>query len=150
MPYLPYPDDWPIFAPKDKIGDWLEMYTKVMELNYWNSTVCKKAEYDEASGEWTVHVEREGKPVVLKPKQLILATGMSAVANVPDFPGMDSFKGELHHSSKHPGGEQYSGKKPSLSVQIIPLTIYVPTFGKMEPISLCYNDRPPTLPNLRL
>jgi putative flavoprotein involved in K+ transport len=35
MPYLPFPDDWPVFTPKDKVGDWLEMYTKVMELNYW-------------------------------------------------------------------------------------------------------------------
>ena len=33
MPYLPFPDHWPVFAPKDKIGDWLEMYTKIMELN---------------------------------------------------------------------------------------------------------------------
>ena len=23
LPYLPFPDDWPVFAPKDKIGDWL-------------------------------------------------------------------------------------------------------------------------------
>jgi putative flavoprotein involved in K+ transport len=36
LPYLPFPDDWPVFAPKDKIGDWLEMYTRVMELNYWS------------------------------------------------------------------------------------------------------------------
>jgi putative flavoprotein involved in K+ transport len=43
MPYLPFPDHWPVFSPKDKIGDWLEMYTKVMELNYWGSTVCKRA-----------------------------------------------------------------------------------------------------------
>ncbi len=111
MPYLPYPDHWPVFAPKDKIGDWLEMYTRVMELNYWSSTVCNKAEYDEASGEWTVHVERDGKPVVLKPKQLVMATGMSAVPNIPDIPGMDSFKGDIHHSSKHPGGDKYAGKK---------------------------------------
>ncbi len=34
MPYLPFPDDWPVFTPKDKVGDWLKMYTKVMELNY--------------------------------------------------------------------------------------------------------------------
>ncbi len=111
MPYLPYPEHWPVFAPKDKIGDWLEMYTKVMELNYWSSTVCNKAEYDEASGEWTVHVEREGKAVVLKPKQLVMATGMSAVPNIPDIPGMDNFKGDIHHSSKHPGGDKYAGKK---------------------------------------
>jgi putative flavoprotein involved in K+ transport len=35
LPYLPFPDDWPVFSPKDKIGDWLESYAKVMELNYW-------------------------------------------------------------------------------------------------------------------
>ena len=30
MPYLQFSDDWSVFCPKDKIGDWLEMYTKVM------------------------------------------------------------------------------------------------------------------------
>ena len=33
LPYLPFPRNWPVFSPKDKIGDWLEMYTKVTELN---------------------------------------------------------------------------------------------------------------------
>jgi putative flavoprotein involved in K+ transport len=47
---------------------------------------------------------------VLKPQQLVLATGMSAVANLPDVPGMDSFQGDIHHSSKHPGPDAYSGK----------------------------------------
>ncbi len=111
LPYLPFPDHWPVFAPKDKIGDWLEMYTKVMELNYWGSTLCKSATYDEFKEEWTVVVEREGKEVVLRPKHLVLATGMSAVPNMPQIPGMERFKGDIHHSSKHPGGESYAGKK---------------------------------------
>ncbi len=111
MPYLPFPDDWPIYSPKDKLGDWLEMYTKVMELNYWGSTVCERASYDEAKKEWTVNVVREGKPVILRPKQLVLATGMSAVPNAPKFPGMENFRGEQHHSSKHPGPDPYAGKK---------------------------------------
>ncbi|HLA01458.1 MAG TPA: NAD(P)/FAD-dependent oxidoreductase [Aestuariivirga sp.] len=111
MPYLPFPDDWPVFSPKDKIGDWLEMYTKVMELNYWSSTVCEKASYDEARQEWTVKVVRNGTPVTLRPKQLVLATGMSGVPNMPKFPGMEKFKGEQHHSSEHPGPDAYFGKK---------------------------------------
>ena len=113
LPYLPFPDHWPVFSPKDKIGDWLESYTKIMELNYWTKTVAKSAKYDESTKEWTVEVEREGKPVTLKPKQLVLATGMSGIPNMPDIPGMAEFKGELHHSSKHPGAEPYkgSGKK---------------------------------------
>ena len=111
MPYLPFPDHWPVFSPKDKIGDWLEMYTKVMELNYWNSTVCTGASYDEETKEWTVHVNRNGEEVVLRPKQLVLATGMSGVPNVPSFPGADKFQGDQHHSSKHTSGENYTGKK---------------------------------------
>ena len=50
LPYIPFPENWPVFAPKDKVGDWLEMYTKVMELNYWSSTTCDNARFDEAAG----------------------------------------------------------------------------------------------------
>jgi len=111
LPYIDFPKNWPVFAPKDKIGDWLEMYTKVMELNYWSSTTAKKASYDEKAGEWTVVVERDGKEITLKPKQLVLATGMSGKANMPKFKGQDIFKGEQQHSSQHPGPENYRGKK---------------------------------------
>ena len=111
MPYIKFPDNWPVFAPKDKVADWLEAYTKIMELNYWTNTEAKSAHYDEAASEWTVEVERDGQPVVLRPKQLILATGMSGKPNVPDFPGMDRFRGDQHHSSAHPGPDAYAGKK---------------------------------------
>ncbi|MGY4228440.1 putative flavoprotein involved in K+ transport [Bradyrhizobium sp. USDA 4503] len=111
LPYIDFPKNWPVFAPKDKIGDWLEMYTKVMELNYWSSTTAKSAKYDEKAGEWTVVVERDGKEITLKPKQLVLATGMSGKANWPTYKGQDIFKGEQQHSSTHPGPEKYRGKK---------------------------------------
>ena len=111
LPYLPFPDHWPVFSPKDKIGDWLESYTKIMELNYWTKSTCESASYDEASGEWTVKVSRDGEEVTLRPKQLVLATGMSGVANMPQLPGADSFSGEIQHSSQHPGPDSYKGKK---------------------------------------
>ncbi|RKR06705.1 putative flavoprotein involved in K+ transport [Kushneria sinocarnis] len=111
LPYLPFPDNWPVFAPKDKIGDWLEMYTRVMELNYWSNTECESASFDEASGEWTVQVRRDGEPVTLRPKQLVLATGMSGVPHLPSFPGAEDFEGEQHHSSQHPGPDAYRGKR---------------------------------------
>ena len=111
LPYIDFPKNWPVFAPKDKIGDWLEMYTRVMELNYWSSTTAKSAKYDEKAKEWTVVVERDGKDIVLKPKQLVLATGMSGKANWPKYKGQDIFKGEQQHSSNHPGPDKYRGKK---------------------------------------
>jgi putative flavoprotein involved in K+ transport len=111
LPYLPFPDHWPVFSPKDKLGDWLEMYVKVMELNYWTSSECIKASYDEARKEWTVLIDRSGERVTLRPKQLVLATGMSGFPEVPRFPGAETFRGEQHHSSRHPSGEAYAGKR---------------------------------------
>ncbi|WP_085318006.1 NAD(P)/FAD-dependent oxidoreductase [Derxia lacustris] len=111
LPYLPFPDDWPVFCPKDKIGDWLEAYTKIMELNYWSSTECVNAEQDPATGAWTVNVKRKGEPVTLRPTQVVFALGMSGVPNIPKIPGQDIFKGEQQHSSQHQGGAAYNGKK---------------------------------------
>jgi len=111
MPYIKFPDNWPVFSPKDKIADWLEMYTTVMELNYWGSTEAKSASYDEAAGEWIVVVERDGTEHTLRPKQLVMATGMSAKPRVPAIPGAEAFRGDQHHSSDHPGPDRYEGKR---------------------------------------
>ncbi|WP_331436552.1 NAD(P)/FAD-dependent oxidoreductase [Gordonia sp. w5E2] len=111
LPYLPFPDNWPVFAPKDKIGDWLEFYTRVMEVPYWSKTTCTSASYDEQAGRWTVEVERDGEHLTLTPTQLVLATGMSGKPNVPSFPGQDVFAGEQHHSSQHPGPDGFAGKR---------------------------------------
>jgi putative flavoprotein involved in K+ transport len=111
LPYIKFPETWPVFSPKDKIGDWLEMYTRVMELNYWSSTEAKSASYDADAKEWRVVVERDGAEITLRPKQLVMATGMSGKPRIPEFPGMDVFKGDQHHSSQHPGPDAYAGKR---------------------------------------
>ena len=111
LPFIPFPDDWPVFAPKDKVGDWLEMYAKVMELNYWGNSTAQSAHFDETSGEWVVQVNRAGEQVTLRPKQLVFALGVSGYANVPKIAGAENFEGEQHHSSKHPGPQNYKGKK---------------------------------------
>jgi putative flavoprotein involved in K+ transport len=111
LPYIDFPKNWPVFSPKDKIADWLEMYARVMELNYWGSTECKRASYDDVAKEWTVVVERDGVETILRPKQLVLATGMSGKPNLPNFEGMETFTGDQHHSSQHPGPDAYRGKK---------------------------------------
>ncbi|PRY50052.1 putative flavoprotein involved in K+ transport [Geodermatophilus tzadiensis] len=111
LPYLPFPDNWPVFAPKDKIGDWLESYVTVMEVPYWGGTEVRSATYSPDDGGWTVEVVRDGEELTLRPQHLVLATGMSGKPNVPVLPGQDVFRGEQHHSSAHPGPDGYAGKK---------------------------------------
>ncbi|CAN5648997.1 NAD(P)/FAD-dependent oxidoreductase [soil metagenome] len=111
LPYLPFPQNWPVFAPKDKIGDWLEFYTRVMEVPYWSKTTCLSASYDDNAKQWTVEIDRDGERLTLHPTQLVLATGMSGKPYIPTMPGQDVFAGDQHHSSRHPGPDQYAGKR---------------------------------------
>jgi putative flavoprotein involved in K+ transport len=111
LPYIPFPENWPVFTPKDKMGDWLEMYTRVMELNYWAATSCVSASYDEAEKTWTVVVDRGGQRITLRPKHVVFATGAYGPPRPIDLPGAGQFKGELLHSSQYANGEKFRGKK---------------------------------------
>lgn len=110
LPYIPFPETWPVFTPKDKMGDWLEMYVKAMELNYWASSECRAASYDAEAGEWTLEVDRGGETVVLKPRQLVFATGAYGPPREIELPGADEFAGEILHSSAYREGSRFRGK----------------------------------------
>ncbi|GAA5955765.1 hypothetical protein JCM3765_001845 [Sporobolomyces pararoseus] len=111
---LPFPDEWPIYTPKDKLANWMEHYAEIMELNIWlESTIERNPTFDSQTKTWTVKVNRKtGQDRTLKVKHLILATGFSGEPRLPTFP-MDEFKGVIHHSSQHPGcaGQGWEGKK---------------------------------------
>ena len=93
------------------MGDWLEAYASIMELDIWNATTCKRAEFDDASKRWTVEVEREGQTITLNPAQLVLATGMSGVPNRPVFEGQDRFRGMRIIPASTQDGAPYAGKR---------------------------------------
>lgn len=111
MPYIPFPDGWPVFTPKDMMGNWLEMFACVMELNYWTNSLCETATYDENTKRWTVTINRDGEAVTLSPHHIVFATGMSGYPNIPDFPGAKQFSGRQLHSSEYRGGKEFAGKK---------------------------------------
>ena len=67
LPYIKFPPNWPVFSPKDKIADWLEMYTRVMELNYWSSTPRPSALATTTSAGSGRTVERDGEEMSCSP-----------------------------------------------------------------------------------
>ena len=38
LPYMPFPPNWPVYIPKDKLANWFEAYAEAMELNFWTGT----------------------------------------------------------------------------------------------------------------
>ena len=122
LSYLPFPQNWPVYSPKgisrtmtltvDKLAEWFEAYVKAMELNVWTSTTIQgQPTFDQKTHIWTVHVKRGVTERVIHPRHIILASGHSGEPRVPNFKGLETFKGDIHHSSQHIGGSKYSGKR---------------------------------------
>ncbi|WNV88240.1 NAD(P)/FAD-dependent oxidoreductase [Umezawaea sp. Da 62-37] len=100
MPYLPFPDTWPIYIPKDMLADWFESYAKALELNVWTGVEFLDGHFDEGDRRWTVRLRRpDGTIRTLRPSHLAMATGVSGIPNVTSFEGMEDFQGQVVHSS---------------------------------------------------
>jgi len=112
LPYMPFPPNYPVYIPRDKIANWLEFYADTMEINIWNSTEFTRGSYDEKAGRWTLTVKRgDGSERILRPRHVVFATGVSAIPIMPKMPGIDTFAGEIMHSSKYNNGKAWKGKK---------------------------------------
>lgn len=113
LPYLPFPDTWPRFLPKDMLADWLEAYVGFMELNVWTGTEFVSGRRDERDGQWDVELRTpDGAVRRMRTPHLVLATGgVSGIPNIPDLPGLDAFEGEVLHSSKFDRGERFAGHR---------------------------------------
>jgi cation diffusion facilitator CzcD-associated flavoprotein CzcO len=111
LPYMPFPPNWPVYIPKDKLANWFEAYVDAMELNFWTGTEFVSGAYDEAQGHWNVELRRDGVTRRMRPRHIVMATGVSGIPNVPDIPSLKNFTGQVMHSSRYEDGEDFSGKR---------------------------------------
>jgi cation diffusion facilitator CzcD-associated flavoprotein CzcO len=112
MPLMPFPPTWPVFIPKDKLANWFEAYVDALDLNYWTGTELAGGSYDSGERRWTVTLRRtDGSERTLKPRHLIVATGVSGIPIWPSVPGLDEFAGTVMHSGSYTSGEAWKGRK---------------------------------------
>ncbi|KAF7310130.1 hypothetical protein MIND_00386400 [Mycena indigotica] len=113
QPYFPFPTTWPVYTPAKKLGNWLENYADVLELDVWTAATVLSAAPD-ANGRWSVTVSRAGKPdrTFTGVPHVVFATGIGAgEGRVPEYPGAGEFKGTIIHSTQHKRAADFAGKK---------------------------------------
>ena len=112
LPDLPFPPGWPTFIPKDKLAGWFEAYAESMELNAWTATELEGATWDAGDQRWTAVVRRaDGTRRELRPRHLVMATGVSGIPNVPEIPTLRNFAGTVVHSSRYDGSSAWQGRR---------------------------------------
>ncbi len=112
LPYMEFPPSFPVYIPKDMLGNWFEFYADAMEINCWTDTEFVGGAWDDKAKCWTARVRRsDGTERIVRPRHLVLANGVSSYPFIPDLPGIDEFEGEVVHSEGFTSGAAWKGKK---------------------------------------
>ena len=113
LPYMPFPPTWPTYIPKDKLAGWFETYVEAMELNVWTATEVERGQYDPDKRRWSIETRSsEGRQRTLKPRHIVMATGVSGIPNLPnDIQSLANFAGTTVHSEEYTHGTAWQGRK---------------------------------------
>ncbi|KAG1751335.1 uncharacterized protein EDB91DRAFT_1297935 [Suillus paluster] len=95
MPYIPFPSSWPLYTPALKLADWLEFIC----TQYGARCVDQ------------CHRDTEGSEPLRSIMSCLPWVSASGMANIPDIPGQDEFKGQILHSIKYNLATDHAGKK---------------------------------------
>jgi cyclohexanone monooxygenase len=106
---------WPeYFSPQADLEDYANHVADrfgLRDLIRFNARV-NRLRFDEGAGRWHVSTER-GDEVIAR--YVIAASGALDATNIPAFPGLDSFRGEWHHTSQWPKESvSFAGKRVGL------------------------------------
>ena len=106
LPHLPFPDDYPLYVPREKLVAYFDQYAQHFKLKpHFGQTVdtVKKV-----GKEWTT-TTKEGKKI--KSKNVIVATGVNRVPNIPSWPGQEQFQGTIMHAKAYKNAMPFKDKK---------------------------------------
>lgn len=102
-----YPEQPEILSYLEHVADRFDLQ-KDIQL----ATKVDSAKYDEATATWTVTTDRGDTFIA---PYVVTAVGCLSAANLPDFPGRETFEGESYHTGAWPqDGVDFSGKRVAL------------------------------------
>ncbi|MBT6202586.1 MAG: NAD(P)/FAD-dependent oxidoreductase [Alphaproteobacteria bacterium] len=112
LPELDQAWKWPErYAEQPEILKYIEHVATTLDLRsaFQFETRVTAATFNEADDTWTVET---GSGDQVTARYLIMATGCLSKPNMPDIPGIDSFRGDAFHTGLWPhGGVDFSGQR---------------------------------------
>lgn len=100
FPFFKYPTTWPKYPSRDDISTWCDGYATIIGLNILTSAAVDGVDQNPQTSQYLVRVTVNGTQRNFVANQIVYAVGLFVpVAKIPDFPGKDTFKGQLYHTS---------------------------------------------------
>ncbi len=105
LPFLPFPKSYPRYPSRAQVIEYLEAYAGRFRLQPRFGQRVLSARHN--GGSWEVGTQ----DALYRAQHLVVATGYSREPLLPDWPGQDSFRGTILHSSKYRNGEPYRQRR---------------------------------------
>ena len=112
LPHMSYPVDAPTYIPKTLFVKYLDDYVERFNIQPKYLTSVESSTYDNDEKCWSIVAKDMSKCTTVKfmAKFLVVASGENSAENIPMFPGLENFPGDVIHSSSYKSGKSYSGK----------------------------------------
>ena len=116
---FPPPKEFPVYMPNAKVMEYFQMYAKKFDLLKhikFNTTVSsiKRTDDHDITGKWEITYYPHGKEIVGKKLEIVdylfVCTGHHWMKNIPNFEGMNDFKGKIIHSKQYKDFKEFENK----------------------------------------
>lgn len=105
LPGMPIPKQLGKWVPRDGLIRYLQAYARHHALDIRFGTEIKRV--DRNGGTWSAYTD-EGP---ISARSVVIATGYNRRPRLPNWPGMETYTGELLHSRDYRNATPYAGKQ---------------------------------------
>ncbi|KAI3417618.1 uncharacterized protein J3R85_014289 [Psidium guajava] len=112
LPHMPFPSNAPTFVPREQFIEYLDTYKSQFGIKPYCGRSVESASYDDRIGKWRILARNTGlgEHEVYVAEFLVVASGENSEGTMPEVDGLDSFGGEVMHSSEYRNGGKFGGK----------------------------------------
>ncbi|KAK4558605.1 hypothetical protein RGQ29_008063 [Quercus rubra] len=112
LPHMSFPASYPTFVPKKLFIQYLDDYVSHFNISPMFQRTVEFAEYNEVSKRWIVKARNasSGEVEIYSAKFLVVATGETTNPFTPEVEGLNTFPGEVLHSTQYKSGREFKNK----------------------------------------
>ncbi|MCB1179024.1 MAG: NAD(P)/FAD-dependent oxidoreductase [Leptospiraceae bacterium] len=104
LPMMPFPKDYPRYVSRDLLVSYMEEYCKRFEIKPGYNETAEKI--IRKNNKWEITTNKESYFT----NRIVVCAGYNHSPIIPEWEGMENFKGEIIHSKDYKNNKGYKGK----------------------------------------
>ena len=111
LAHFPIPARFPKYVSKDQYAEYLQAYAEHFSLNVVLGCKARRVSVDPDSDPKRPSYVVETDGDTWRTRNVVIASGMYRNALLPDFAGLDDYRGVTTHASTYSSGRDFAGKR---------------------------------------